>query len=333
MYNEDSVIRRYERQLSLSRIFVLYKKIEHIFILNTNALNKTNQKKLEENILLACNEENIQKEIYYTKQKKDVDCYIREALQRNVLVRFYACGGDGTLNEVANAAKGYRNAEIAVIPLGTGNDFIKSFTNYKYFLDIERQIKGKSIPIDTISFDNRLAVNMVNIGFDSAVVEKTEQTKKIPLITGSMAYLIGVAVVLKDMPLFDLEMIIDNEEKINGKFLLSAIANGSYCGGGFNALSKAVVNDGYIDMIMVKPLKRREFLAMVGKYKKGTLLETALADRILYYRRCKSVKFIPVNSFNICVDGEMYLTNGTEFNIQQQSILFSVPLGSEMKNK
>jgi len=311
----------------------LYKKIEHIFIVNSNALNKTSQKKLEKSILLACSGENIQKEIYYSKQKEDVDLYIKKAIQKNVCVRFYACGGDGTLNEVANAAKGYRNAEIAAVPFGTGNDFIKSFTYYKYFLDIERQIKGKSILIDTISFDNRLAVNMINIGFDSAVVKKTEQTKKIPLVTGSMAYLIGVAAVLKDMPLFDIEMIIDGKEKINGQFLLSAIANGSYCGGGFNALSKAIINDGYIDMIMVKPLRRTQFLAIVSKYKKGMLLDTALADKILYFRRCKSVKFIPADAWDICIDGEMYLTKGTEFTIQQQSLAFSVPLGCEMKNK
>lgn len=311
----------------------MYKQIEHIFILNLNALSKANQNKLEQSILSACGDENIKKEIYFTKDKEDTKNYIKKALQRDTVVRLYACGGDGTLNEIANIVRDHENAEIAAIPLGTGNDFIKSFTNTKYFLDIERQIKGQSIKIDTISFDNKVAVNMINIGFDSAVVEKTEQTKKIPFITGSMAYLVGVAAVLKDMPLFDLEMIIDEQEKIKGRFLLSAIANGSYCGGGFNALSEAVINDGFIDMIMVKPLKRREFLSIVGKYKKGTLLGTELAEKILFYRRCKTVRFAPLNSMNICIDGEMYQTAGTEFRIQQQAVSFSIPLGCEMKNK
>lgn len=311
----------------------MYRQLEHIFILNSYAMNKKNQDTLKEKIRTACKDEDIKKEIFITKQNGDIESFISEVLARKKPVRIYACGGDGTINAVANCVYGHDDVQIAVMPYGTGNDFIKNFTDYKYFSDVERQIKGQPIRIDCIAFDDKIAVNMLNIGFDSMVAEKTEEIKKLPFIKGPMAYIVGVAVILKQMPLTQMEIILDEKEKLNGKFLLCAIANGSYCGGGFNALSEAVINDGYIDIIAVNPLSRLKFISIVGKYKKGTLLATPLADKLLVYRKCKTVKIKPNEKLNICVDGEMYPSQGAEFKIIDKAISFSVPFGCEQKNK
>ena len=236
-------------------------------------MSRKKREALKEQIRLACGGEDIAKEIYITRQAGDIERFTEEVLSRGSDVRIYACGGDGTLNILANCAYGHDNAEIGVIPYGTGNDFIKNFTNYNYFSDIEAQIKGTAIKTDCISFDDQIAVNMINIGFDSAVVEKSEKIKKVPFAKGPAAYIIGVAAVLIKRPLAEMEITFDNDENLNGKFLLCAIANGSYCGGGFNALSKAVIDDGYIDIAAVYPLSRTKFISIVGRYKKGTLLD------------------------------------------------------------
>ncbi len=311
----------------------MYRQLEHIFILNSSAISKKKQDKLKEQIFSACKDEDIKKEIFISQQKGDIENFIAGVLQQGRKARFYACGGDGTLNIVANCIYGHEGCEFAAIPFGTGNDFIKSFTNVMNFSDIEKQIKGEGVKVDCISFDDKIAVNMINIGFDSAVAGKTEETKKLPFIKGPMAYIVGVAVVLKQMPLADMEIIIDNTEKLSGKFLLCAISSGSYCGGGFNALSKAVLNDGLIDMVAVKPLSRLKFISIVGKYKKGTLLGTALADKILTFRQCKTVSVKLGKEDYICVDGEMLLSGGDEFKAVNKAIVFSVPQGCELKNK
>lgn len=311
----------------------MYRQLEHIFILNSKAISPKKQDKLKEQILSAFKDEDIKKEIFISKQKGDIESFIAEVLQQGRKARFYACGGDGTLNIVANSIFGHEGCEFAAIPFGTGNDFIKSFTNTQNFSDIEKQIKGEGLKVDSISFDNKIAVNMINIGFDSAVAGKTEETKKLPFIKGPMAYIVAVAVILKQMPLADMEIIIDNTEKISGKFLLCAISSGSYCGGGFNALSKAVLNDGLIDIVAVKPLTRLKFISIVGKYKKGTLLGTALADKILTFRQCRTVSVKLGKEDYICVDGEMLLSGGDEFKAVHKAIVFSAPQGCEMKNK
>jgi len=311
----------------------LYRQLEHIFILNSKAISPKKLDKLKEQILSPCKDEDIKKEIFISQQKGDIESFIAGVLQHGRKARFYACGGDGTLNIVANCIYGHEGCELAAIPFGTGNDFIKNFTNTEYFSDIEKQIKGEGLKVDCISFDDKISVNMINIGFDSAVAGKTEETKKIPFIKGPMAYIVGVAVILKQMPLTDMEIIIDGKEKLSGKFLLCAISSGSYCGGGFNALSKAVLNDGYIDIIAVKPLSRLKFISIVGKYKKGTLLGTALADKILTFRQCRIVSVKLGKEDYICVDGEMLLTGGAEFKAVNKAIVFSVPQGCEQKNK
>jgi len=311
----------------------LYKRLKHIFILNSHSMNKKKLDITQNQILTACRSENIKKEILISKRKGDIEHFVAQILLQQKPVRIYACGGDGTLNILANCVYGRNEAEIGIIPFGTGNDFIRNFSNTKYFSDIERQIKGSAIKIDCIEFDNKIAVNMLNIGFDSMVAEKTEDIKKLPLIKGPMAYIIGVAVILKQMPFTEMEIIIDKNETLQGKFLLCAIANGSYCGGGFNALSEAVIDDGLIDMIAVNPLGRLKFLSMVGKYKKGKLLNTALADKVLTYRKCRNVKIKTSQKVNICVDGEMYPSFGTEFDIVKKAVNFAVPFGSDVVNK
>lgn len=66
-------------------------------------------------------------------------------------LRFYACGGDGTVNEVANGIIGYDNAAMSVIPVGTGNDFLKNFGgDMDKFRDAENLWDGPQFPMDAI---------------------------------------------------------------------------------------------------------------------------------------------------------------------------------------
>ncbi len=121
---------------------------------------------------------------------------------------------------MANAVFGDSSAQVATIPLGTGNDFVKSFTNYEYFMDIGRQIRGKATEIDVITHGEKIAVNMVNIGFDCMVVAKTQQTKKWPFIKGPAAYLAAVALVLKEMPLSKQQVFWTEKEYRRKRFCL-----------------------------------------------------------------------------------------------------------------
>ena len=87
----------------------------------------------------------------------------REAAQTGEEVRLYACGGDGTLNEVVSGAAGFDNAAVTVFSGGSGNDFVKSIGGKDAYSNIEKILNLKSKKIDVIKvgennfWRNRLA--------------------------------------------------------------------------------------------------------------------------------------------------------------------------------
>lgn len=134
--------------------------------------------------------------IHTTTAPGDAEQYVRAVCEKGLPARFYVCGGDGTLNEAVNGAAFCPHAAVGVIPLGSGNDFIRNFDKPALFGDILAQTEGEAVPIDLLSVNERYAVNMVNIGFDCEVVMQVDRFRQYPLIRGPFAYLLAVFVVL-----------------------------------------------------------------------------------------------------------------------------------------
>ncbi len=246
-------------------------------------------------------------------------------------MRFYACGGDGTLNEVANGAFGCAKAEIAMIPAGTGNDFPRYFGKREYFEDIERQILGEARTIDLIRYASdsevRYCVNMFNIGLDCNVADKVAEIKDNPFVPAPIAYGLGVGIILLKKEGVTLEISLDNGEAFSGDLMLVAIGNASYCGGGFKGVPGADVADGLIDVSIVGNISRRTFLSLLGKYRKGTHLEDPVVKIFLTYRKCKSLTIKPQGMMKLCTDGEITMMGETTFTIEPACMKFSVPQG------
>jgi diacylglycerol kinase (ATP) len=223
-------------------------------------------------------------EIYFTKGIKDAERYSRTVCQGKLpeeAVRFYACGGDGTINEVVNGCFGFPNVEIGLVPTGTGNDYVRDYNTPEAFLDIEDQLKGKSISVDLFRYSGsidgkvqtRYCANMMNIGFDANVVYRVSKLKKLPLIGGSLAYMLGIFVELIEKNGTNLKLEFEDGTGYDGKMLLVAVAIGSYCGGGIKGLPLAKANDGLLDVQIIKDASRRLFIHLLPKYVKGTHLE------------------------------------------------------------
>lgn len=308
--------------------------MKHIFILNPVAGKGQSEKQFLPRIHSVAKEMNIEYEIHRTINIGDgerftrIRCVNRES--ETELLRFYACGGDGTLNEVANGAYGFKNVEIGYIPAGTGNDFARSFDNVKDFPNIKSQIGGKAKPIDLLKYsidgkDPKYCINMFNIGFDCDVVIKMDELRKFKFLAGSTAYGTGVGLVLIKKDTLDLNILIDDGIERKGKILMMAIGNGKYCGGGFKGLPEALTDDGVIDVSIVKNVSRREFISLIGPYKKGTHLSTKLGQKIVTYEKCKSITVKDEKAFSICIDGEVDNGNILRVEIENKAILFSVP--------
>jgi diacylglycerol kinase (ATP) len=276
-------------------------------------------------------------EFYYTQDIKDAERYSRTVCQGKSpeeAVRFYACGGDGTINEVVNGCFGFTNVEIGLIPTGTGNDYVRDYNTPEAFLDVEDQLKGKSIPVDLFRYtglidgkvQSRYCANMMNIGFDANVVYRVSKLKKLPLIGGSLAYMLGIFVELIEKNGTNLKLEFEDGTGYDGKMLLVAVAIGSYCGGGIKGLPLAKANDGLLDVQIIKDATRRLFVHLLPKYVKGTHLEDKKAQKILLYKQMKWLKITPNGgTTRICVDGELETAGSLEIEIVPKSMNFIIP--------
>ena len=273
---------------------------------------------------------------YETKCVGDAERFTKELLAENTSeeLRFIACGGDGTFNEILNGAIGSPNAVISVFPSGTGNDFVRNFTEAGDFRDINALLQGSVIDCDAIEYSGvidgdfriRYCGNMFNIGFDCNVVDKTSELKTKPLISGSFAYLMGVAVTLIKKKGADLKIVADGKVLCDGPLLLTSIANGSYCGGGVKSNPYADVQDGKIDISVIKDLGRLRFITLFPKYQKGTHLDAPNIDDLVTNLKAEEITITPRRGvMRLCVDGEIYTTEGILFRIQPGAFRLLVP--------
>ena len=108
--------------------------MKHIFIVNP-ASGKGNASQIIYSSLSSLGKD-FKCSVYLTKGKGDAEQYIKKYLSTHANeVRFYACGGDGTINEVVNGIATFPQASMSVYPCGSGNDLIKCFGNKEDFLD------------------------------------------------------------------------------------------------------------------------------------------------------------------------------------------------------
>ncbi|MBO5261868.1 MAG: hypothetical protein J6B45_02365 [Clostridia bacterium] len=252
--------------------------------------------------------------IYVSESVEASSDFIKQTCKEEPNTCFTVYGGDGTIFRAVNALmeSGYNDtASLKIVPAGSGNDFVRSFED----------IHG-DMCIDVMKFNDKYAVNVINMGFDCNVVQRASKLKKKPLITGKMAYIYGVVgELIKKKPL-DLRITMTyenkNQEVLEGKFLLCAVANAKWYGGGFKVAPLADVADGVLDVMIVKNVSRKTFLGFVGDYKKGTLLDEygnvkEKAQDIVIYKRCTAIKIEGCKV--VCADGEIFDENTVDISV------------------
>ncbi len=305
------------------------------FIINSAAGQGKGLKELELNIIDAVQSLGADAHIYFTKAPGDAEKFVKNICQKNPDSCFIACGGDGTLSEILNGAIEFRKAQIGVVPIGTGNDFCRNFNLRGDFFDIKAQLNGDVVSCDAIKYTSLTdgkqksgyCVNMFNIGFDCNVADMTANMKKKPFISGSFAYYISILINLIKKKGAEIELIIDGKQIHSGKLLLTSIANGSYCGGGIKSNPLASLQDGFINVNIVKDVSRLKFLKLLPHYMKGDFLSLKNIEKIVVSPKCKSLVVTPLkDKLKLCIDGEITEASKVEFQIVPSAFNFVLPV-------
>lgn len=303
--------------------------MRHIFIINPIS-GKGNALQLEEKLRRQLGQKtDLSWEIYRTKAPGDAASFVRRRAAEGP-ARFYACGGDGTLHEVADGVRDFPESALGVFPAGSGNDFVRTFSEPETFLDLDRQLEGEPVGIDLIRAGKHFAVNMLNIGFDCEVVNWVNTHRSIPLLGGKLRYLLGVLVMLFRRMGQSLTIRLPDGREESGRFLLCTAANGQFCGGGFRAAPLARPNDGRLELTAVRKVGRLRFLSLLGAYRTGAYLHHPLAERILFRGSCASLTLSAPGGSHVCVDGEVYPFTELQLEVLPKAIRMILPKGAAL---
>lgn len=246
--------------------------MRHLFILNPAAGKRGTTRQLEG----LLDRLRVPHEVVYTGGAGDAERFAREAAAAGAPVRIYACGGDGTLNEVVNGAAGYENAAVTNVPKGTGNDFLKIFgPDYrKIFYDLEALAQGPQTAFDLIDCNGRLGIDVVCAGVDARIAADVHRYKDWPLVTGKGAYVLALLenIFLKGISR-SMSVQMGDKRWENAPACLLCVCSGRYYGGGFMPVGDAMPDDGVLDMLRVRQISLWTFLRLVGQYAKGRYRE------------------------------------------------------------
>ena len=301
--------------------------MKHLFIINPAAGSRDRSAVYTEAIEEACGKRGLTYRIEVSQKPGDCTRIAREAAESGEEVRIYACGGDGTLNEVAAGAAGFANAAVTVYSGGSGNDFVKIFDDPKAFFDLHRLLDAEEATFDLIKCNDDYALNIGCVGLDARIANDVSTYKRLPLLHGFRAYAASTVVnIIRGIA--EHYVVEVNGETIDGEQTFVCVCNGRYYGGGFNPVPEADPSDGKLDVLLVKKLNRSQIPAIIGKYKDGRYKELG---HIATYYQTDSItihcdKVTPIN-----LDGEIRMAQTVEMKIAKEKLRFFYPKGLTWK--
>ncbi len=178
-----------------------------------------------------------------------------------------AVGGDG-LAHLALQACVPRHVPFAIVPAGTGNDFVRtlgwSLTEIEPFLT--RVISTAPTPIDLGNVDSEWFGAILSTGFDSVVNERANQLR---WPKGPQRYNVAIALELPQFTPIEYEITCD-AKTFSTKAMLVAVGNGKSYGGGMNVCPQAQLHDGLFDVVILEPVSKVEFIKTFPKVYSGS---------------------------------------------------------------
>ena len=297
--------------------------MKHLFIINPAAGSRNRTDDYSRAIHKICRARQLSYEVRVSTAPGECTRIAREAASSGEEIRLYACGGDGTLNEVVAGAAGHDNAAVTVFSGGSGNDFVKIFDDPKAFFDLHRLMDADEATFDLIRCNDRVALNICSVGLDARIGTDVSRYKRLPLLHGFRAYAASAVVnVVKGIA--EHYVVEIDGERLEDAFTFVCVCNGRYYGGGFNPIPEADPSDGKLDVLLVQKVSRLQVPGLIGKYKNGRYRELSHVAR---YIKTDAVKIICDKPTPINLDGELRVAETVDIRIAEEKLRFFYPKG------
>lgn len=300
--------------------------MKHIFIINPTAGKQDSRQRIYDMAKELREKHELDVQCILTKKQGHATEIARKLCKEGGELRFYACGGDGTVNEVANGIIGYDNAAMTVIPVGTGNDFLKNFgDDMEKFRDAENLWDGPQFPMDAIDVNGRVALTIACSGIDARVARDVHKYSESPLLDGKGSYIYSLAVNFLFKGIGTHWTITLDDVTTEGDWSLVSVCNGRYYGGGFMPVAEARMDDGVLNTLVVREVNRRTFLKFVGPYSRGEYA------KFPEYAHCSCPKVVHIHSEKpdivTCLDGESVVNSDVTIKLHDKKLNFFGPEG------
>jgi diacylglycerol kinase (ATP) len=261
-------------------------------------------------------------EVRLSTRKGDAMRFARTALRKGCEM-IVAAGGDGTLNEVVNGIGATSSdVRLGLIPLGTGNDFARTLglpTDLDEAIAVLAAAHTRAIDLVRVTSDKvRYFVNVSAGGFSGLVNEKLTPTMK--KTWGPLVYLRSAVAALPQLRAYRTKVSFDKKKPLTLSLYNVVIANGRYVAGGRLIAPKASIDDGLLDIILIKERSAVELALLAAKVALGHHLSS---DAIVFRRAAKvTVNSRPGMWFN--VDGELVGNEPATFEVLPRALQFIV---------
>ena len=232
----------------------------------------------------------------------DIDEFVR-----NGATLLVAAGGDGTVSSLVNlVADAGQSIPIAIIPLGTGNDLARTLNltleplaDCQAFLRSKPKIREIDLIRTTIGGTSRWLINAATGGFSGQVA--TDTTSEVKRLWGPLAYLRGAVGVAADPTTYSVTLTIDDQPPRKIEVLNLVVANGQTAAGGVMVAPKASLEDGKIDLIIVRPGTTFDHTVVTARLMAGEYLD----DEHVQHTRAHRIEIHSEPAMPFSLDGEL----------------------------
>ena len=294
--------------------------MEHLFLVNPAAGKEDPTAAVEAAAKRIAQKEPYQ--IQISRAPGELTELARNAGESGRELRAYACGGDGTLNEVVAGAADYENLAVTCMPMGSGNDFIKQFPNARAFYQPENFLQVTEKRLDLMDAGGCIAVNVCSVGFDARIGTQIDRYRRLPLLSGPRAYWASVVVNLIRGVVKPCRVELPELPPVDERMTLACVCNGSWYGGSFHPVPEADSTDGLLDVLLVKKVSRLTVARVIAAYQKG---QYASYPELISHYRVPWIRIITPEPEPVNLDGELVRSKDTTIRVLPQKLRFFGP--------
>jgi len=256
--------------------------------------------------------------ILVTEKDGDARRLAAEAEGADLLI---AAGGDGTLNEVVHGlmdlSKTARPA-LGVIPLGTANDFATACGIPRDPAEaLALCLESQPVPIDIGQANEHWFLNAASVGFGAEVTATTPPELK--RLLGQAAYTVMGAILARNVHHYSGKLVLPDRE-ITGSGPVAIVGNGRQAGGGIQVAPRARIDDGLLDVLVVRQIPAMALLTAARE-----LQELSPDGEYISYWQTPWAEVYPEEVIPVSLDGEPVQFSSVRYEAVPKAIRLMVP--------